>query len=327
MNVIISNKQQALLANLNIEIIKTINGVFSTDEIIGMFSNFFFGRMILDLTALNNYRDIRNLQKISISLPVEKIIVLLPSDDPEVNSPQFTSMMISMGIYNFTKDLNGVNYLLQNPNSYRDVAHLHQIQEPLVVERTVVVPEAVNYPQNDVMDNMNYNPVQHVILGIKNLTDGAGSTTLCYLLKKELKKRGIPVLAVEVERRDFTYLNDKELVSVTKEGLGNFLMKNRDTQVILVDLNSADNFVCTDTIYLLEPSYIKLNKLMMKDRRLFEKLKNEKIVLSQSMLSHNDVEKLEHEAKTKFFYTIPSLDDRKDNEEVLSELLEKLGII
>ena len=79
MNVIISNERQAELANLDIEIIKSIHGVFDVDELIQMFSNFFFGRMILDLTALKNYQDVRNLQKLSMSLDVEKIIILLPA--------------------------------------------------------------------------------------------------------------------------------------------------------------------------------------------------------------------------------------------------------
>ena len=75
MNVIISNERQAELANLDIEIIKAINGVFEADELVSMFSNFFFGRMILDLTAIKDYKDVRNLQKFAMSLDVEKIIV------------------------------------------------------------------------------------------------------------------------------------------------------------------------------------------------------------------------------------------------------------
>ena len=84
--------------------------------------------MILDLTALKDYRDVRNLQKFAMSLDVEKIIVLLP-DTPECLAPRFLSKLISMGIYNFTTNLDGVNYLLTNPNTYRDVAHLHQIDD------------------------------------------------------------------------------------------------------------------------------------------------------------------------------------------------------
>lgn len=76
MNVIISNEQQTVLAGLDIDIIKSLNGQFDVDELINMFSNFYFGRMILDLTAIKDYHDIRNLQKLSTALEVDKIILL-----------------------------------------------------------------------------------------------------------------------------------------------------------------------------------------------------------------------------------------------------------
>jgi len=44
MNVIISNERQGELANLDIEVIKSINGVYESEELIQMFSNFFFGK-------------------------------------------------------------------------------------------------------------------------------------------------------------------------------------------------------------------------------------------------------------------------------------------
>ena len=318
MNVIVSNKQQALLANLNVDIIKTVNGEFTADEIVEQFSNFFFGRMILDLTALKDYKDLRNLQKISISLAVEKIIIVLPLDDPECNTPQFLSKLISMGVYNFTSNIEGINYLLQNPNSYRDVAHLHQIDEPIVIEKQVMVPgeNTTTYVQS-----------ASTVIGIKNLTDGAGATTLCNLLKKELKTRGMSVVAIEVGKRDFMYLNDKELISTTEDDLSSVVLRNRDKQVILVDLNRTEPTICTDVIYLLEPSFIKLNKLMFRDRKVFERLKGKKIMLSRSMLSNSDMAELEYEAKTKFFYNMPVLDDRQNNTEILEDLLIRLGIV
>ena len=54
MNVIVSNKNEGLLNSLDIDVIKSINGQFDADEIIQTFSNFFFNRMFLDITALKN---------------------------------------------------------------------------------------------------------------------------------------------------------------------------------------------------------------------------------------------------------------------------------
>ena len=57
MNVIIANKYKEMLDSLDIDVIKSMDGEFTVDEIVERFSNFFFQRMILDITALKNYKD------------------------------------------------------------------------------------------------------------------------------------------------------------------------------------------------------------------------------------------------------------------------------
>ena len=320
MNVIISNERQAELANLDIEIIKSIHGVFDADELIQMFSNFFFGRMILDLTALKNYQDVRNLQKLSMSLDVEKIIILLP-DTPECLAPQFLSKLISMGIYNFTTNLDGVNYLLTNPNTYRDVAHLHQIDSTPTSSETGSTGSG-NTVINNIVSTGTY------ILGIKNVTEHSGATMLTYMLKKELKDMGKSVLAIEVDKKDFMYFNDKEMISVDASNLANEVLRHKDVNVLLIDLNKCDNIdVCNEVLYLIEPSTIKLNKLMRRDRTIFSKLAGRKIVLSQSILSDSDIKEFEYEANIKIFFVMPPLDERENNSEVLQNLLNRIGII
>ena len=117
-------------------------------------------------------------------------------------------------------------------------------------------------------------------------------------------------------------------MSTTSDNLSNELLKYRNNQVVLLDVNDHANLeLCSDIIYLFEPSFIKLNRLMMKDRKVFERLRGNKIVLSKSMLSSTDIAELEYEAKTKFFFNIPPLDDRSDNTEILEQLLSKLGIV
>ena len=186
MNVIIANERQDELANLDIEIIKSIRGVYDADELVQIFSNFFFGRMILDLTAIKDYKDIRNLQKFALSLDVEKMIVLLP-DVPECLAPQFLSQLISIGIYNFTTNLEGVKYLIDNPNTYRDVAHLHQInmQQPVVA---APVPGGNGPAPTTVVNQVFQNGA--LVIGVKNITDHSGATMLIYMLKHEIKNMG-----------------------------------------------------------------------------------------------------------------------------------------
>jgi hypothetical protein len=293
--------------------------VFEVDELIEMFSNFFFGRMILDLTALKGYQDSKNLQKLSMSLDVEKIIVLIP-DTPDGLSPVFLSSLISIGIYNFTTNSDGINYLLNNPNTYRDVAHLQQLN-------TNNVASTVNNSTSNDNTTINYISTGTFILGIKNVTDHSGATMLTFMLKNEIARLGKSVIGIEVEKKDFLYFNDKDMISINSGELATEILKHRDKNVIVVDLNNDNNVdICTEILYLIEPSTIKLNKLMLKDRKAFEKLAGKKVVLSQSILSDADVKQFEFETKIKLFFVMPPLDERGKNSEVLINLLNKLGI-
>ena len=53
MNVVVANKYQTLLANLNIEVMKTMYGEYDVEEIISTFQTFFYNRMILDLSLIH----------------------------------------------------------------------------------------------------------------------------------------------------------------------------------------------------------------------------------------------------------------------------------
>ena len=323
MNVIISNERQAELADLDIEVIKAINGVYEADELVSMFSNFFFGRMVLDLTAIKDYKDVRNLQKFAMSLDVEKMIVLLP-DTPECLTPTFLSRLISMGIYNFTTNLDGVKYLLDNPNTYRDVAHLHQIDQDPVVQNVQNVQQPTGEQATVITNVVQAGPT---ILGIKNMTEHSGATMLTFMLKNQIKEMGKACLAIEVGKRDFVFFNDKDMISVDKDNFAGELLKHRDVNVILVDLNrDGDESVCNEVLYLLEPSTLKLNKLMLSNRNIFSKLEGRKIVSNQNIMSDADIKQLEMEANFKKFYVLPPLDERSNNKEILEDLLNRLGI-
>lgn len=308
MNVIIANEARDMLTNLDIDIIKSVEGIHTADEIVSMFKNFFYARMILDVTAIKDYDDITNIQKISIGLDAEKIILVLPNNEVSTSS-SYLSKIISMGIYNFTTNLDGIKYFLEHPNTYKDVAHIQQL--------------------NDLSSTINDKVVGgSKIIGIKNVTDHAGSTTLIYMLKKELEQTyGMSVLAIEVNRHDFSYFNDKNMVSVSDENFMTEIVRHKDASVILVDLNDSDNDgVCGDILYLIEPTSIKLNKLMRRNRRIFEELKGRKIILNKSLLSNRDVMDFEYEGRTKVFYNIPPLNERERNS-VLSDFLAKIGLL
>lgn len=312
MNVIISNKKKELLDTLNIDIIKSINGEYEVDEIIEMFKNFYYQRMILDITAIKNYTDIRTLQKLSISLDMEKIILLL-DDAEESSSPDYLSKLISMGIYNFTKNVDGVLYLYNNPNSYRDVAQYHQLETTVQTEQVIYQTVEANYCR---------------IIGIKNLTDQTGATTFVYMMVKQLKKH-YNVIGLEIDNNDFNYFNSKLLYSINGRELSKFIEDNKDKDAIIVDVgkNPAALGVVQEVIYLVEPSVIKLNKLLRINRNAFKELEGRKIILNQSLLTSKDVLELQYEARTKFFFNMPPLNERDNNIMIMDTFLAKLGFI
>ena len=318
MNVIISNQQDNIISGLNIEVIKSIQGEFDVNDIVASFSNFFFSRMILDVTALIDYTNIVTYQKLSIGLPVDKIILLLPSQTV-VSSNEFLSKLISMGYYNFTTNLEGLTYLIDHPNTYKDVAHIHQLEEPAPATGSGTAP-AANTGGGE------FTP-RKLILGVKNVTEDAGATTLVYAMYKALNEYyNVSCVAVEVQKRDFPYYNDPSMISINESELANTLLRNNSYDVILVDLNDTDESVCNDVLYLVEPSIIKMNKLIRKNRNVFNELKGKKIVLNKSMLVQSDVKEFESEIGSKLYFVMPPFDDRR-REQCIEDLLSQLGII
>ena len=127
---------------------------------------------------------------------------------------------------------------------------------------------------------------------------------------------------------DFSFFKDPNLISTSKAALSTEILKHRNADIVFIDLNDfGDLDICTDVIYLLEPSTIKLNRLMLKDREVFKKLKGKKIVLNKSMISDKEVKEFEFEAKTKIFYNLPPINDRDLPNEKLDDLLKKIGFI
>lgn len=317
MNVIISNQQDNIINSLKVEVIKSVQGEFEVDDIINNFCNFFFNRMVIDVTALKDYTNILTYQKLSIGLPVDKIILLIPSDTI-VASNTFLSQLISMGYYNFTTNGEGVEYLMQHPNSYKDVAHIHQIIPDPVVQTQV--------SGDDNSTNSNSTSTNRIVIGVKNITDGAGATTLTYMLYKELINRGIPSLAIEVNKRDFSYFNDESMISTTNSDFANVLVRNQNYSVIFVDLNDADASLCDDVIYLVEPSIIKMNRLMKKDRMVFNRLSGKKFVLNKCVLTKSDIREFEREIGSKLFFVLQPIDDRQRQDGII-QLLSLFGIV
>ena len=333
MNVIIANEKQNELSNFDVDIIKSLNGEFEVSELVETFKSFFYNKMILDVTAIKNYDSLETYQELINGLVPDKIIFLLP-EGSKLCTPNFLSHLIDMGIYNFTTDLNGIKYLLKKPNTLKEVEHIKKM-----------VNESTSNDDNNVNDNIEDNHSTNIdqnivkttttidggvtIIGFKNVTEHAGSTTLIYMLRKELAKvyGNDSVIAIELNKNDFVYFNNENLFSVKENDAKTTINGKTSAKIILVDLNNAvDDSYCGEIIYLIEPSTIKLNKLIQKNRIIFSKMASKKVILNKSALLNNDVSDFESEAGIKVFYNMPSLDERKRNE-IINDFLVKLGLL
>lgn len=313
MDTVISNKYNDILSSLDIEVSKKLEGEYEVDEIISTFGNFFFNKMFLDITAIKNYKDLTNLQKLSMNINMDKVIVLLDKDDSISDSNTFLSKLVNMGIYNFTKDSKDLMYLYKNPNTYRDVAYLQSLDTTIVEANT-----------SNVISNFNNTKK---ILGIKNITDSAGSTTLTYMLKKVLSDY-YNVMALEIDKRDFIYFQDKDCLSIKENEIDSIMARYSSTDIFLIDLNkSRKEYICSNVLYLIEPTTIKLNKLALINSKSFDELKNKDLILNKSLLSDSEIADFEVETGLKVYYNIPPLNDKKDVSENLLPLLEKLGYV
>ena len=135
------------------------------------------------------------------------------------------------------------------------------------------------------------------------------------------------VAAIEVDKTDFAYLQDNTMISAISGNVSQEVSKYTTCDVILIDVNNSvqAESLCNEIIYIIEPTTIKLNKLMMITPQALKTIKDKKVILNQSLLSSKDVLDFEYESKLKIFYNMPPLDEREQNNEILRDFLSKLG--
>ena len=102
-----------------------------------------------------------------------------------------------MGIYNFTQTVEGINYLYNHPNSYRDVAHIQQLD----ANGYGVQPTANPTVKTEIQRETVYLERQGArVIGIKNITKQSGATTLLYIMLNQLQKH-YDVVGVELDKQ------------------------------------------------------------------------------------------------------------------------------
>ena len=321
MNVIIANKKKELLDRLNIDIIKSLDGEYDVEELVGMFTNFFFNKMIIDITAIKDYTNVSKLKKFADAIDMSKVILLV-GDSSFESSKEFISDIISMGIYNFTTSFEGVMDLFNKPNTYEEVKKYHSDTSFRggFVEENEEPKEIAEYSlSEEFLDGLR-------VIGVQNLTDGAGATTLVVQMVKQLSLN-YKTIGIEMNKQDFIFFTVPSIYSCTsKADAVKKIHEHKDCQIVIVDLNKFEHEgLCNDIIYLVEPSTIKLTKLIRRNKVIFDEIRGSKIVLNKTNLSEKDVSDFESELGTKIFKCVDNFNDRLERVETVDELLASLG--
>ncbi|MDD4795173.1 MAG: hypothetical protein PHG03_01255 [Bacilli bacterium] len=319
MNIIVSN-QNKIINTLNVDVIKTLVGEFSLDELNNELVNFYYNKIIVDITAIKNYYDISSTTHFLKGFDADRVIILL-NDSEVVNSPSYLSKLVENGYYNFTRNVAGVNYLVNNPNSIEDVKDYIKEDNLYIPPKEVYIEKTIEDKPVKFKSNNN-----QIIIGIQNLTEHAGATTLAYMMVKQLK-HNYTVKGIEMNKQDFIYFRDSDLSFCTSDQELSLRIKEfSKADVIIIDLNGTDNEEkCDEIVYLIDPGTIKLNKLLKKDSNIHLKMKDKKIILNRSSIKGEDIHNFEYETKIKVYFNIVNFNDRRERIKIIDEFLYKLG--
>lgn len=315
MNLVIVNENTIVVNALTIDIIKVLNGVYDVNSIEKELVNFYFNKVIIDITAIKNYFSSFDLFEFLNYFGKDKVILLL-NDSAYCNSKEFLTQLINNGYYNFTSNSQGVSFLVNRSNTYEDVKKY--IQTPTFISE-------LNSSIGSTNIQTKTNNIK--IIGIKNLSEGAGSTTLMQQMVKQLafnyKVKGIELNgfdAIFFRRPDIIFCNDYIEAETTIQGL-------KGIDAIIIDLNEFEdkNKICTDIIYLLEPGIIRISKFIKNINKYKDKLNDMKIVLNRSALKDEEINYFEKETGLNIYYNLTNFDDKKDRLLSIDKLLIKLG--
>jgi hypothetical protein len=325
MNVIVVNENKAILDQLDVDVIKKIEGQFEVSELLSKFVNLYFDKLIIDVTSISDYTNLQVMEKFAHDVDANRVILLL-NDTPIVNSNEYLANLVKCGIYNFSRNLEGIKFLYNNPNSLSNVEYILNQPKDSVGYSTGTT--SATYLNDDKRGPLNVQIAGKKIIGLANLTMHAGASTLTNMMVRQLNAAGIPSIGVEINRQDLIYYRSDKLFScMSRIELERVLKDNSDAAGVIIDLNDfpeADKY-CNTIVYLVEPSFIRLTKCIRRNKNAFVERKNDKVVLNMSFVSDDEVYDFEIETGVKVFDNIPPLNDRDTNCGEINEFLRKLG--
>ena len=228
MNVIVSNKQKDIIDNANIDAIKDLNGLFSIDDLLSKFKNYFFSKMILDATSIVNFSSKEVLEKLALEIGGERLIILLPpSPEPP---PEFVKKLVDLKIYNFSTNINDVVRFLTNPNTAETFANnIYSNDEQIYVD-------------NSIKSNNNFNND----MSFANQNFGNGFQNSSYDNKAGFNGIVAPINQYSIPQDSFQFDNQNnnemktDMPSMNNQGMPN-MNSNQNMSMGMPNMNGSQN--------------------------------------------------------------------------------------
>ena len=314
MNLVIFNENITVYNNLYIDIIKSLYGSYALNDLKEELVNFYFNKVIIDITAIKNYFMPFSLFEFLSYFEKDKVILVLYEND-YCNSKEFLTKLIEKGYYNFTKNAQGVAFLISKSNTYDDVKK-YLIKDSF--------SSALNQGVTTKMQEERKRNLR--VIGIQNITPGAGATTLMHMMVKQLNLN-YKVKGFEVNKHDSLYFRSENLIYCTSIlDADNNLNYYPKCDAIIVDLNGENRAnICDEILYLLEPGIVRLNECLRDNPNLVNELKGKKVILNKSGLKEEDISNFERETGIDVFFNLGCINDRADRLMSVDRLLVKLG--
>ena len=314
MFVVIKNSNGEIINNITSNVVKTLNGEFTREDLNRELSIITFDKAIVDLSAIKNYDNDNYLYSFLGFFKNASDVIILVNKDFFSTGIEIIRKLIEKGFYNFAYSSMDIYKLIENKNSFDDVRKYLEGYDFLKVDGIVSNKEKSNKFETD-----------KIIVGIENGTPHAGATTLMYMLVKEISK-GKKVKGIEMFNNDSLYFKDDRIITCQSRVQFETIVKTlKNIDVFIVDLNRSDvKEICNKVIYLVDPGSTKLNKIVKGNQKEYEHLLNCNIVLNRSNIKNDSLKNFEYETHLKIVGNVPNLNERLDSNSELNDLVKFL---
>ncbi len=123
MNILFSNINRNYIINYDLNIMKEIQGLYTSKEIVSMLTDVTYNKLIIDITSIKDYGNLDNVRELSSNLDSSKIVLIL-TNEPMTLSTYYISNLVNMGIYNFTVIPGEIPTLLVNPRNFEQAKQI-----------------------------------------------------------------------------------------------------------------------------------------------------------------------------------------------------------